>query len=138
MNEESKLDNTVMTEIDSDGDSGEIPDELNIDLEPGFQCATHHQLMHSYIISNNVLLCSECIEEKKLNQEKYRPIPQVVKQIHRSLVDQKYSKELCLIQLQSFENSLEYELERQKDECRQKIENHFKKLHEIVRKSELK
>ena len=49
-------------------------DELDIDLEPGFQWGAHNQLLHSYIISNSVLLCNQCIEEKKLSPEKYKPI----------------------------------------------------------------
>lgn len=93
--------------------------------------------MHSYVVSNNTLLCSVCIKEKKLTKDKYKPIPQVIRHIHRSLIDQKYSKELCLVQLRNFESSLEYALERQKDDCRKKIESYFKQLHEIVEKAEL-
>ena len=94
--------------------------------------------MHSYIITNNTLLCSECIEERNLSRDKYKPIPQVAKQIMRSLVDQKYSKELCLIQLNNFEHSLEYELQSQKDRCRQKIEDYFKKLKDTITSAEVK
>jgi len=129
-----------VTEFDSDEDENDqdSQDELNIDLEPGFQCGTHGKLIHSYILSNNVLLCSKCIEEQKLEKDKYRPIQQVIKQVHRYLIDQNYSKELCLIQLSEFKSSLQYEIEQQKDRCRGKIEEYFKKLHEIVRKEELK
>ena len=36
-NEEYKLNSTILTEYDSDGDDNNSPTELNIDLEPGFK-----------------------------------------------------------------------------------------------------
>lgn len=36
-NEEYKLDSTIFTEYDSDGEDNNNPTELNIDLEPGFK-----------------------------------------------------------------------------------------------------
>lgn len=61
----------------------------------------------------------------------------MAKQVVRSLYDQKYSKELCKIQLESFECSLEYVLQSQKNKCRKKIEEFFKVLKDRVKAAEI-
>ncbi|CAI2386936.1 unnamed protein product [Moneuplotes crassus] len=135
--------NSEYDEVEGSEDEEEMieqnkEDELDIELQPGFKCGTHNQLLHSYIISNHVLLCNECIEEKKLHDDRYKPIPRVVKQIKRALDDQKFSIEEAHNKLKYFKSSLKVHLDTKKRKCIQKTLDYFKKLKQMILSEEIR
>ena len=60
-------------------------DGLNVEIPLGFKCTRHNKIVHSYVVTNNVLMCSDCIASSQYDSTKIAPIPQFLKQINTSL-----------------------------------------------------
>ena len=70
-------------------------------------------------------MCSKWIEEKQVEWSMLSFIPEVFLTTKRGLEDQKYAKELMLLQLNNFETVLRYNIEQSKDSARKKVKEFF-------------
>lgn len=113
-------------------------DGLNIDIPEGFKCSQHNKIVHSYVTTNNVLLCSKCLKMPIYNHAKIAPIPQIVKQLTTSLISTGIKKKECLTQLKKCTKDIEYAFEKRRDSCRSKIKTHFEEWIQKIRNLEIK
>lgn len=90
-------------------ENDEYSDEnFNIELEPNAKCQKHNHPIHSYVKSNKVLLCSECISEGNYDKSKYKPITQVVKEARGEMNSYKLKLNQSLLQLKRFKELIEH------------------------------
>lgn len=139
---------SILTKAEKEERKGDVPHRysitkdqrggLVIDIPLGFTCNKHFQLIHSYVTSNNTLMCGKCITDSNYDPANIKPIPQVLKQMTTHLNSAKVKKEQCLSQMKMCRKDLEIHLEKQKDNCRTKIHNHFSQLISLVKATELK
>jgi len=111
---------------------------LNVELPDKFKCSKHRQLVHSYVTSNNVLMCSKCIDESDYADENIQPLPQIIKQMNADLYSASIKKKQCLTQMKMCSKLLEIYYEKRKDMCRTKIHSHFAQLFSMIKDEELK
>ena len=82
------------------------------------------------------LLCTQCICDPQLPQDKVFPIPQVVKQIRGDLYTRKMALSQAKLQVALFKKQIKKIVEENKRQIHSKLADHFEQIINIVRRTE--
>lgn len=122
---------------DLDQEEENFTDEnFNIEIEPNAKWSKHNKAIHSYVKTNKVLLCSDCIEEGNYPKSKIKSITQVVKETRGSMYSYKLKLNQNLLQLKRFREIIERIKEDNQKKVQENIKKHFRKVNEILKNAE--